>query len=227
MAGDWIKMRLDLQTHPKVVRILSATESDKFRVIGGLHAVWAVFDQHSEDGVLRGYTPELMDHVIGWPGFSRAMIEVDWLQAPEEKTLVMPEFESHNGRSGKRRAEDQKRKKASRKRPQSVRNLSEEGHSEMRTREEKRREEKEDSRRGDESPREFIWRVGVDLLTSAGEKDRSARSFLGGLCKNYGDDQVREAVGRAAAVAPAEPKAWLEGALRKSRASHDPCLGAL
>lgn len=40
MAIDWIKMRVDLQTHPKVVRILSATGTDKFRVIGGLHAVW-------------------------------------------------------------------------------------------------------------------------------------------------------------------------------------------
>lgn len=39
MSGDWIKMRIDLQTHPKIVRILSATKADKFRVIGGLHTV--------------------------------------------------------------------------------------------------------------------------------------------------------------------------------------------
>ncbi len=121
MAGDWIKMRTDLQTHPKIVRILSATSTDKFRVIGGLHAVWTVFDTHSTDGVLKGYTPELLDHVIGWEGFSRAMEAVGWLLFDGIETLALPEFEAHNGQSAKRRAEDQKRKKNSR---QSVRNVS-------------------------------------------------------------------------------------------------------
>lgn len=150
MAGDWIKVRCDLQTHPKVVRILSAmrphdveTRTDKFRVIGGLHAVWTVFDQHTTDGRLPGYTPEMMDHVIGWDGFSDAMIAVGWLETEGPETLVMPEFTEHNGKSAKRRAEDQKRKRDSRRQsegcPQSVRKSS----AEKRTREEKRREVKE------------------------------------------------------------------------------------
>lgn len=138
MAGDWIKMRIELQTHPKTVRIMSATQSDKFRVIGGLHAVWSVFDAHSEDGKLKGYTPDLMDQVIGWTGFARAMEAVGWLVYDGLETLAMPEFEEHNGKSGKRRAEDQKRKRESRK---SVRNLSGEDADEKLTREEKRREE--------------------------------------------------------------------------------------
>jgi len=116
MAADWIKMRCELQTHPKVVRILSATNSDKFRVIGGLHAVWSIFDAHSTDGVLLGYKPEAMDAVIGWPGFSKAMIEVEWLSF-NGQAIVMPEFSSHNGQSAKRRAEDQKRKRNGRKVP--------------------------------------------------------------------------------------------------------------
>lgn len=141
MAGDWIKMRIELQSHPKIVRILSATQSDKFRVVGGLHAVWSVFDTHSEDGALHGYTPELMDHVIGWPGFSGALVAVGWLVFDGAETLSMPEFVEHNGKSGKRRAEDQKRKRESRKCPQIVRNEPEEIADEKRTREEKRREE--------------------------------------------------------------------------------------
>jgi len=141
MAGDWIKMRLDLQTHPKVVRILSATKSDKFRVIGGLHAVWSVFDTHSSDGRLDGYTPDTLDHIIGWTGFAGAMISVGWLQADGDEALLLPEFDEHNGKSGKRRAEDQKRKRNDRKSPQSVRNLSAEDADEKLTREEKRRED--------------------------------------------------------------------------------------
>jgi hypothetical protein len=115
MSGDWIKMRSELQSHPKVVRILSATKADKFRVIGGLHAVWAVFDTHSVDGKLAGYTPETMDHIIGWEGFSGAMMAVGWLEYDGVQTLALPEFDEHNGQSAKRRAEDQKRKRNVRK----------------------------------------------------------------------------------------------------------------
>lgn len=117
MAGDWIKMRSELQSHPKVVRILSALEADKFRVIGGLHAVWAVFDTHSVNGELTGYTPKAMDHVIGWEGFSAALMSVGWMAWDGSQTLTLPEFDEHNGQSAKRRAEDQKRKR-------NVRNMS-------------------------------------------------------------------------------------------------------
>jgi len=141
MAGDWIKMRVDLQSHPKVVRILSATKSDKFRVIGGLHAVWTVFDTHCEDGVLNGYTPETLDHIIGWDGFSSALVSVGWLLENDGFSLAMPEFSEHNGQSAKRRAEDQKRKRDSRNSPETVRNLSANDSDKKQTREEKRRED--------------------------------------------------------------------------------------
>lgn len=121
MAGDWIKMRAELQTHPKVVRILSAVGADKFRAIGGLHAVWAVFDAHSTDGQLHGYTPTALDHIIGWEGFADAMLRVNWLHWDGEETLSLPEFAEHNGQSAKRRAEDQKRKRDARKCLDSVR----------------------------------------------------------------------------------------------------------
>lgn len=147
MAGDWIKMRLDLQSHPKIVRILSATKSDKFRVIGGLHAVWAVFDMHSVDGRLDGYTPDALDHIIGWPGFAAAVIGVGWLLIDGPETLILPEFDEHNGKSGKRRAEDQKRKRGERKSdncPQNVRKTSALNVDEFGSREEKRREDIEE-----------------------------------------------------------------------------------
>ena len=137
MAGDWIKMRADLQTHPKVVRILSATMSDKFRVLGGLHAVWSIFDVHSDDGMLNGYTPDVLDHVIGWQGFCQAMIDVNWMAYDGLQTLTLPEFGEHNGQSAKRRAEDQKRKRNSRSiRPEFVRKNTGQKEDDLRTREE-------------------------------------------------------------------------------------------
>lgn len=172
MAGDWIKMRIDLQSHPKIVRILSATDSDKFRAIGGLHAVWSIFDTHCEDGVLNGYSAKTLDHVIGWEGFSAAMIAVGWMiETPQG--LVMPEFDEHNGKSAKRRAEDQKRKRESRKCPQIVQEES----FDLRTREEKRREDKEYKSSCDqqaESPNVGQDRIDYEVITKAFSENLAA-----------------------------------------------------
>lgn len=125
MAGDWIKMRMDLHRHPKVVRIMSALNADRLRAIGGLHAVWCIFDEHSQDGRLDGYTPRIMDDMIGWKGFCQAMIDVGWLTYSTTEGLAVPNFDTHNGDSAKRRATEAERKRSSRKtsaeRPQNVR----------------------------------------------------------------------------------------------------------
>lgn len=139
MAGDWIKMRMDLRTHPKVVRISSATGSDKLRVVGGLHAVWCLFDIHSTDGHIEGYTVAAIDEYLGFPGFADAMALVGWLEIVEGG-LKLPEFDTHNGTTAKRRAEDAVRKAASR-RAKSVLDVSADDADEMTTREEKRREQ--------------------------------------------------------------------------------------
>lgn len=134
MAGDWIKMRSDLFTHPKVIRISSALKADNLRTVGGLMSVWCLFDVHSIDGELEGYTCEAVDSLIRWDGFSFQMVEVDWLEV-REKSLFLPRFDSHNGFSAKRRAQDVERKRV-------VRKMSATEADKTRTREEKRREDK-------------------------------------------------------------------------------------
>lgn len=113
MATDWIKMRVDLQTHPKVVRIASALHADRLRAVGGLHAVWSLFDAHSTDGALEGYTAEALDALIGWPGFTHALAAVGWIEVSED-SLALPRFDSHNGKSAKRRATETERKRLAR-----------------------------------------------------------------------------------------------------------------
>ncbi|MCM8478017.1 DnaT-like ssDNA-binding domain-containing protein [Enterobacter hormaechei] len=136
MAGDWIKMRADLHTHPKVVRMASALKADRLRIVGGLHSAWCLFDVHSVDGFLDGYNADTLDDLIGFPGFSRAMMAVGWLEENGE-SLVMPRFEAHNGQSAKRRAQDADRKR-------NVRKASASEADKKRTREEKRREDIKD-----------------------------------------------------------------------------------
>ena len=136
MAGDWIKMRTDLHTHPKVVRMASALKADRLRIVGGLHSAWCLFDVHSVDGFLDGYSPDTLDDLIGFPGFSQAMIAVGWLEY-EGENLVMPRFDAHNGQSAKRRAQDADRKR-------NVRKASASEADKKETREEKRREDLKD-----------------------------------------------------------------------------------
>lgn len=107
-------MSTSLQTHPKVVHISSALKADRWRVIGGLHCLWCIFDEHTEDGFLSGYSLEIIDELIGWTGFSAAVESVEWL-FKDEKGVYIPGFTEHNGKSAKRRAEDAKRKKNVRK----------------------------------------------------------------------------------------------------------------
>lgn len=110
MAATWIKMRVDLPTCPKVVRMASALNADRFRTIGALHSAWCLFDIHSEDGKLPGYTLETIDDLLGWPGFAEAMQSVGWLEIAADG-VKMPRFDTHNGQSAKRRAMDVERKR--------------------------------------------------------------------------------------------------------------------
>jgi hypothetical protein len=112
--SHWIKMKVDLSTNPKVVRISSALKADRLRTVGALHAVWSLFDTHSENGELVGYSPEILDEMIGWKGFSTAMISVEWLSI-DGNSLIMKDYDENNGTSAKKRAQDSVRKMSARK----------------------------------------------------------------------------------------------------------------
>lgn len=145
MAGDWIKMRSNLRRHPKVVRLASASNADRLRVVGGLHAVWCLFDEHSEDGRLYGYTPSAIDEEIGWPGFCDLLIAIGWVESDGNDGLSLPDFDTHNGASAKRRAMEADRKRAERAAASDDTHHGGESSAsnadKKRTREEKRREE--------------------------------------------------------------------------------------
>lgn len=125
MAGDWIKMRTNLRTHPKVVRISSALQCDALRVIGALWAVWSIADEHATiiDGAghLDGYSLDDLSAVIGFPGFAEQLARVGWVAECDEhahnggKCLIFKDFETHNGASAKTRGIDAARKRAERK----------------------------------------------------------------------------------------------------------------
>lgn len=144
MAGDWIAMRHDLWECPQVVRILSAmcpqdvrNVSARISIMGALYRTWCLIDRFAVDGILHGYTPELIDAEVAVPGWCGFLSDVGWLDV-QPQFIAVPEFESHFGRSAKRRLSESKRKRESRKScPQSVRTTADA----LRTTEQKRTEE--------------------------------------------------------------------------------------
>jgi len=186
MAGEWIKMRVGLRRHPKVVQIVSALNADRLRVVGALHAVWSVFDEHSIDGHLPGYSFEQMDQEIGWPGFCAAMHGINWLDRDGDCGLVMREFSTHNGASAKRRAQESQRKRETR---ETDRKVSASNADEKRTREEKRRTpslRSGEAARGTRLPKD--WGLPEDLKAWAlKEQPTWDEAYVNRVAENFRD----------------------------------------
>ena len=137
MAGDWIKVNRSVGRCPQIVRIASALKADICFAIGGVVSVWWLFDEQTEDGILVGYSADMLDKIVQCPGITTAMANVGWMIIDKDdsiETLIIPEFEKHMGKSARRRMQESLRKK-------NVRKMSASDAEKVRTREEKRREE--------------------------------------------------------------------------------------
>lgn len=200
MAGDWIKMRCDLFSHPKVVRIMSALEADALRTVGGLMSAWCLFDAHSVDGKLEGYNRKVLDAHLQWPGFSAAMVSVRWLIESADG-LELPDFDTHNGVSAKRRAQDSDRKK-------SVRKMSASQTDVLRTREEKRREENITTKTLAETDAETKpQKAGKPIFNYSTEKfENLTAEMLDVWAKAYPAIDVRQEILKAKAWLVSNPK---------------------
>lgn len=215
-------MRSDLFTHPKVVRISSALKADTLRTVGGLMSVWCLFDAHSEDGRLEGYTPEVLDAHLRWDGFADAMIAVGWLVYDASQGLVLPRFDAHNGQSSKRRAQDADRKRE-------VRKVSAPEPDKKRTREEKRREEYSvtdvtggaAAKSAEEMTKDELWAAGKSLLSTV-MPEKQCGSFVGKLIKDYGNAVVVDAVRSAVVTRPADPIEYLKASCQRAAGQRQP-----
>lgn len=108
MAGDWIKMKSNLDENPKVMRLSDSLEIDELHVCGLLFKLWSWADQHTVDGNALSVTKKKIDRLTRCPGFTEAMISVGWLEGADGN-LSFPDFEENNGQSAKKRALTAKR----------------------------------------------------------------------------------------------------------------------
>lgn len=103
MAGDWIKMRVDLRDDPAVISISDALGLDPDTVVGKLHRLWSWATGQLRDGNATGVTESWVDRYISVTGFARAMQNARWLVV-EDGRIAFPNWESHLSKGAKNRA---------------------------------------------------------------------------------------------------------------------------
>lgn len=113
MAGDWIKMRVDLSDDPAVIAISAKIGVDEDSVVGKLHRLWSWADRHTINGSTDGIRSVWIDRYVSCKGFAEALIDAGWL-TETESGIAFPGFEKHNGESAKKRADAQARQRLSR-----------------------------------------------------------------------------------------------------------------
>jgi hypothetical protein len=108
VAGEWIKMRTNLWDDPRIARLCDLTDQSEATVIGGLYWLWAMADEHTEDGILPGLTTKAIDRKTGVSGLGQALCAIGWLQVSDDGVCIVG-FDEHNGASAKKRASTAKR----------------------------------------------------------------------------------------------------------------------
>lgn len=222
MAGDWMKIDLELSDKPEVHGIAGMIGIDSDAVVGKLIRVWQWFDKHTTDGNAHGVTFALVDRLTGVTGFGEAMMFVGWLEQ-HDKTLHMPKFDRHTSKSAKTRALTGKRQEIHRDKS----NAKSNGVSVTKSLPEKRREEKSKGTRLTaefQMPQDWItWaiRERTDLSDSGilreSEKFKdywTARAGSGGLKLDWlatWRNWIRESKTNSAPAAPATTaqRSWI------------------
>jgi hypothetical protein len=113
MAGDWIKMRIDLAEDPAVIGMADALGLDEFAIVGRLHALWGWADSQSRDGHASSVTGKWIDRKMQRDGFAAAMVAAGWLMLTDGG-VEFPHFDRHNGETAKQRGLAANRQKKSR-----------------------------------------------------------------------------------------------------------------
>lgn len=105
MAAPWIKVRSDLRDQREVFVMARKLDLPRDYVVGLCFHFWAWADGQTTDGAVDGIRPADIDAIVEHQGFAQAMAEAGWLQV-DERGVILPNFDRHNGESAKKRAMD-------------------------------------------------------------------------------------------------------------------------
>lgn len=128
MAGDWLPIRLHLESDPAVMALSALTGIDVFGVVGRMVAVWAWAGDHAdENGLVARHAASVtqcnaaplqpcalrahIDEIARHKGWADAMQTVGWL-ADSEAGLVFPRWDVYNSKSARARMLSARRSQA-------------------------------------------------------------------------------------------------------------------
>lgn len=114
MAGDWIKMRVDLVDDPSVVWMAEQLGMPEPCVVGYLHTIWSWASRQCDAGSVTGVTLSALQRITRCERVPELMVQIGWLEVLEidgMPVLRFPNWERHNSQSAKQRALTQSRMK--------------------------------------------------------------------------------------------------------------------
>ena len=103
VAGDWIKMRMNLAEDPAVIAIADILDASEDLIVGKLHRLWSWANGQTVDGNAVGVTEKWIDRYLSCAGFAAAMQKAGWLIVTVGG-VEFPDFDRHNGQPAKQRA---------------------------------------------------------------------------------------------------------------------------
>jgi hypothetical protein len=159
MAGDWIKVRVNLADDPAVFAMASQLNLSNEAVVGHLIRVWSWATNQLEDGHAASVTECVLDRVSGAQGMTKAMLSVTWLSRVGTG-FKFPRWERHLSQGAKARALATERQRKGRSRKCHAESVTE-------TRPEKRREEKSSSLDDDDDKRRNLTREQLQARIAA------------------------------------------------------------
>ena len=141
MAGDWLKIEHATPDKPEIVRMADILDVDQNAVVGACLRLWIWADQQTSTGCALSVTRKWLNRLMQLDDAADAMVEVGWLTGVDGD-LTLTNYERHNGKPAKTRAQAAQRMKKARSEccAPSVTNVAQEAQPEKR-REEDRREE--------------------------------------------------------------------------------------
>lgn len=167
-ASDWIKVRTVLPSDGRLRIASRKCHVSTVTVFGALVTLWCLADSHAEEnGMLVGYTAADIDALVEVPGFCAAL-PPDWIDLTAEY-VKLPEYQEHNGTTGKSRSMATKRQKKHR----DVTDVSRAKRDTSVTRLEKRREEEKEGEAAENIPLDD----GTDFVVTKAMAGEWSRAF--------------------------------------------------
>jgi hypothetical protein len=106
----WIKIDAHLNDKSEVFTMAEILEVTRAEVTGHLVKIWAWFDYMTEDGIINSINGYGIIDAYTMKNFALAMAKVGWLKFNDNweelgvNTLILPNFNKHNGSTAKVRA---------------------------------------------------------------------------------------------------------------------------